>query len=95
MPIKDPDARREYNKQWHLANRESELEKSKKWHRENREASNAHTNKYISDLRALINDHKKAGACIRCGIADYVFLISTISTLAKRRLISIRLGKLT
>lgn len=53
------------------ANRESELEKSKKLHQENREASNAYTNKYINNLRNLINDYKKAGACIRCGAADY------------------------
>ncbi len=61
----------EYNKQWYQDNRESELEKSRKWHRENREASNVSNRKYKQSLRDLINERKKMGACIRCGIADY------------------------
>jgi hypothetical protein len=71
MPIKDPEARREYNRQWHQAHKESEYEKSKKWHQENREASNASKSKYVASLRDLINERKKAGACTRCGIADW------------------------
>jgi len=63
--------KREYNKRWYQANKEHVRERSKKWHQDNREASNASKKKYIASLRDLVNDHKKAGACIRCGIADY------------------------
>jgi hypothetical protein len=74
MPTKDPEKKRANNQRWYKANRERELEKSRQWHRENRDASNASNRKYKQSLRDLINEYKKAGVCVRCGVGDYRIL---------------------
>ena len=78
--------RSEYNAQWHQANKERvtlrhqtwyQANKERiapihaTWHQENREASNASKRKYKQFLRDLINNQKKNGACVRCGLTDY------------------------
>ena len=63
--------RREYNKQWHKANKDKVSERKRDWYQENRLARNAYSNQYRKSLRDLINDYKKGQACVRCGITDY------------------------
>ena len=63
--------RREYNRQWYLAHRDSEIAKAKQWHQDHKEADRVNRTKYKYANRDLVNDVKKAGACVRCGIADW------------------------
>jgi hypothetical protein len=74
MARKDPEADRQYHRQWYLAHRDSELEKSKQreqWTKSHKEVHRASQTKYKHAQRDLINDLKKTGTCIYCGVADW------------------------
>jgi hypothetical protein len=63
--------RREYHQRWYQEHKEAEKARSRARYRQNPKDRLVSNERYKKYLRDLINEHKKAGACIRCGIADY------------------------
>ncbi len=71
MPTKDKEKKREYQKQWYQENKEAlRIKRLERFHR-NPEIRRAKDERYRKGLRDFIDDLKKAGVCIRCGIDDY------------------------
>ncbi len=71
MAYKNSEKKREYQKQWYQENKREIEARRRERYRQNPEKRRAKDERYRKGLRDFIDDLKKAGACIRCGIADY------------------------
>ncbi|SRR6266508_151013 len=67
---KSIEAKREYDKQFHRANRDSIRERKKNWFQANKEKCNDRNKARRNRLREFIEQQKMGKQCVRCGISD-------------------------